>query len=62
MFRLITAMKRGTSSGMAEAWASYLSVEDARVGGAALFRDDRIQRVMIVRDEIPTSFVEWVER
>jgi len=29
---------------------------------ASLLRDDRILRAMIVRDEIPPAFVEWVER
>jgi len=37
-----------------------------RRGGAAgiatLLLDDRILRVMIVRNEVPPAFVEWVER
>jgi hypothetical protein len=55
-------MKRGSSSGMAAAWARYDTVDAARIGIATLFRDDRILRVMIVRDEAPPAFVEWVER
>ena len=34
----------------------------ARLGIATLLRDDRIPRVMIVRNEVPPAFVEWVER
>jgi hypothetical protein len=62
MFKLITTMKRGSSSGLNPAGARYPSVEAARVSGAALLRDDRILRVMIVRNEIPPAFVEWLER
>ena len=62
MFKLITTMRRGSSSGMAAAWARYPTVEAARLGTAVLLREDRILRVMIVRDEVPSAFVEWVER
>jgi hypothetical protein len=34
----------------------------ARLGVATLLRDDRILRVMIVRNEIPPAFIEGVER
>jgi hypothetical protein len=37
-------------------------MEAARAGTAALLRDDRILRVMIVRNEVPPAFVEWLER
>ena len=62
MFKLIATMRRGSSSGIAAAWARYDTLDAARVGTAALFLDDRILRAMIVRDEIPPAFVEWVER
>ena len=62
MFRLIPTMRRGSASGLAEAWARYPTVAAARVGVAALLRDDRILRVMIVRNESPPAFVEWSER
>lgn len=62
MFKLIPTMRRGSSSGMAEAWARYPSVAAARIGTATLLRDDRILRVMIVRNEVPPAFVEWAER
>ena len=62
MFKLIPTMRRGSSSGIAEAWARYPSIAAARAGTATLLRDDRILRVMIVRNEVPPAFVEWVER
>jgi hypothetical protein len=62
MFKLITTMRRGTATGLAAACARYPTVEAARIGTAVLLRDDRIVRVMIVRNDIPPAFVEWVER
>jgi hypothetical protein len=62
VFRLIATMRRGSASGFPAAWARYPTLDAARIGVAALLRDDRVVRVMVVRNEIPTSFVEWVER
>jgi len=62
MFKLISTMKRGSSSGLAAAWPRYATIAAARVGTETLLRDERILRVMIVRDEIPPAFVEWAER
>jgi hypothetical protein len=62
MFKLITTMRRGSCSDLAAAWARYPTVESARLGTAALLRDDRVLRVMVVRNEIPFVFVEWAER
>jgi len=62
MFRLVATMRRGSSSGMPQAWARYASVEAARTGAAELLREDRVLRVMIVRNEIPQALVEWLER
>jgi hypothetical protein len=47
---------------MPQAWARYASVEMARTGAAELLKEDRVLRVMIVRNEIPSSVVEWLER
>jgi hypothetical protein len=55
-------MRRGSASSLPEAWAHYPSIEAARAGGAELLREDRILRVMIVCNEIPQTFVEWLER
>ena len=62
MFKLVATMRRGSASGMAAAWARYASVEAARTGAAELLREDRVLRVMIVRNEIPQAYVEWLER
>lgn len=62
MFRLVATMRRGSASGLAAAWARYPTIEAARLGTATLLRDDRILRVMIVRNEVPPAFVEWVDR
>jgi hypothetical protein len=62
MFKLITTMKRGSATDLAAAWARYPTIEAARLGTVTLLRDDRILRVMIVRNEIPPAFIEWAER
>jgi hypothetical protein len=62
MFKLIATMRRGSASGMPQAWARYASIEAARSGAAELLREDRVLRVMVVRNEIPSAFVEWLER
>jgi hypothetical protein len=62
MFKLVTTMRRGSASGMPQAWARYASVEAARLGAAELLKEDRVLRVMVVRDSIPSAFVEWQER
>jgi hypothetical protein len=40
----------------------YATIDDARAGAAVLLREDRILRVMVVRNEIPQAFVEWLDR
>ena len=62
MFRLVTTMKQGTASGLAAASARYPTLEAARLGAVELFRNDRVMRVMVVRNEIPPAFVEWRDR
>jgi hypothetical protein len=62
MFRLVPTMRRGSASGMPQAWARYASIEAARSGAAELLKEDRVLRVMVVRNEIPLAYVEWLER
>jgi hypothetical protein len=62
MFKLIATMKRGSAAGFPAAWARYATVEAARLGTTTLLADERVLRVMIVRNEIPPAFVEWAER
>jgi hypothetical protein len=61
MFRLVATMRRGSASGMPQAWARYASVETARTGAAELLREDRVLRVMIVRNDLLHTCVEWLE-
>jgi len=62
MFRLIATLRRGSSSMMPAASAHYAMLDAARTGAADLLRDDRVLRVMVVRNEAPPAFVECVER
>ncbi len=62
MFRLVVATRRGSASGMPQAWARYAGVDGARAAAHELLRDERVLRVMVVRNEIPPAYVEWVER
>jgi len=62
MFRLVTTVRRGSACELAPAWARYPTIDAARAGVALLLRDERVLRVMIVRNEIPQTFVEWTER
>ena len=62
MFRLITTMRRGSSSAMPQAYARYASLETARAGAADLLKEERVLRVMIVHNDMPRNFIEWMER
>jgi len=62
MFRLVATLRRGSASNLAAAWAQYPTLDAARDGATALLREDRVLRVMIMSDEIPPTFIEWVER
>jgi hypothetical protein len=59
MFRLIVSVKRGVASDLAPTWIRYPTLEAARAAAVALARDERVAHVMIVRDDVPPSFVEW---
>lgn len=59
-FRLIASVKRGSVPNMPEAWSVYTTIEGARTGAATLLRHERVTRVMVVRDELPRAFVEWL--
>ena len=59
-FRLITSVKRGSVPSMPEAWAVYPTIEAARTGATALLGHERVVRVMVVRNEVPGTFIEWL--
>jgi hypothetical protein len=62
MFRLVITVRRGSASNLPGAWLPYATLEDARAAAAALLREERVLRVMIVLDALPMTFVEWRER
>jgi len=62
MFHLITTVRRGSASSLPLTWPPHATLESARDAATALLREERVQRVMIVRDEPPRGFVEWRER
>jgi hypothetical protein len=47
---------------MPQAAARYASMESARAGAVELLREERVLRVMIVHNDMPRSFIEWMER
>jgi hypothetical protein len=55
-------MRRGSATALPQASALYASIEAARVGAAELLREDRILKVMIVRNGLMSRFVEWIDR
>ena len=61
-FRVRPIMKQGTASSIPEAWARFPTVQDARDAVKKMYHNDRVMRAMIVTDEAPPRFVEWVER
>jgi hypothetical protein len=62
MYRLITTVRRGSASGLPAASAHYPTIEAARVGAAELFREERVVRVMVVRNQPGGSYVEWIDK
>lgn len=62
MFRLVITVKRGTASSFPAASQRYASLEEARAAAAVVSREERVQRVMIVRDTDSGVFVEWLDR
>lgn len=61
-FRLRAIMRQGTAASLPGTWEHYLTIEDARAGTRPMYHNDRVLRVMIVTDSLPSRFVEWVER
>jgi hypothetical protein len=61
-YRLLATMVQGTAAALPEAWQTYLSVEEARIGAREMLHNHRVLRVAVVEDRIPLQFVEWVGR
>ena len=62
MYRLIPTMRRGSATALPPASAHYPSIEAARLGAAELLREERILKIMIVRDGLLGGYVEWIDR
>jgi hypothetical protein len=62
MYRLIPTMRRGSATALPQASTCYASIEAARLGAAELLREDRILKIMVVHNELPGGYVEWIDR
>jgi hypothetical protein len=49
-------------SDLSETWPPYRTLELARAKVRALLRHERVVRVAVVRNVVPPSFVEWLDR
>jgi hypothetical protein len=61
-FRLRAIMRQGTAAGLPAVWERYPTIEAARAAVRGMYANDRVLRALIVSDEVPPRFVEWVER
>jgi hypothetical protein len=61
-FRLQPIMRQGTASSIPETWIRFASLEDARRATKQMYQDDRVLRVLVVTNDVPPRFVEWVDR
>lgn len=61
-FRLRAIMRQGTAASLPAVWERYATLDAARAPVRGMYSNDRVLRVLIVTDEVPPRFVEWVER
>ena len=61
-FRLQAIMRQGTAASLPAVWERYPTIDAARAPIRGMYANDRVLRVLIVTDEVPPRFVEWVER
>jgi hypothetical protein len=59
MFRLIATLKRGVGSDLDEVGLLYNTLEDARAAARSLAEHEIVMHVLIAREDVPPSFVEW---
>ena len=62
LFRLHAIMRQGTAASLPAVWERYTTTDTARAAVRGMYANDRVLRVMIVTDDVPPRFVEWVER
>jgi hypothetical protein len=61
MFRLIATVQRGTAE-FPQVVPAYATRDLARAAGRELLRHERVVRVMIVVNDVPPRFAEWLEK
>ena len=61
-FRLHAIMRQGTAASLPAVWERYATIDAARAAVRGMYSNDRVLRVMMVTDDVPPRFVEWVER
>ncbi len=61
-FRLRAIMRQGTAASLPAVWERYATIDAARAAVRGMYSSDRVLRVLIVTDDVPPRFVEWVER
>jgi hypothetical protein len=62
LFRLHAIMRQGTAASLPAVWERYPTIDAARAAVRGMYSNDRVLRVLIVTDDVPPRFVEWVER
>jgi hypothetical protein len=62
LFRLRAIMRQGTAASLPAVWERYPTIDAARAAVRGMYSNDRVLRVLIVTDDVPPGFVEWVER
>jgi hypothetical protein len=62
LFRVRAIMRQGTAASLPAVWERYPTIDAARAAVRGMYANDRVMRVMIVSDDVPPRFVEWVER
>jgi hypothetical protein len=55
-------MRQGTAASLPAVWERYATIDAARAAVRGMYSNDRVLRVLIVTDDAPPRFVEWVER
>jgi hypothetical protein len=62
LFRLHAIMRQGTAASLPAVWERHATIDAARAAVRGMYSNDRVLRVLIVTDDVPPRFVEWVER
>ena len=61
-FTLRPMMRQGTAASVPGTWERHPTADAARAAAKQMYHDDRVLRVLIVENDVPPRFVDWVER